>query len=255
MPSISHPITYKSKSDLEKMEEGGKKLAEVKEKIKREVYEGGNALQIEDLATKLILSAGGKPSFKMVPGYSWTTCVNVNSGLVHGIPQKTVVFKNKDLVSVDLGMFYKGFHTDTSFSKAIGKDLEIDNFLKVGEKALDNAINKAVCGNRIFDISEAIEKTIVGANFQPIKALVGHGVGENLHEEPEIPCFRQWKKKATPEILPGMTLAIEVMYAKGSGDIKISNDGWTISTRDGKISALFEETVAVTKERTKILTA
>src|SRR4030042_2180569 len=168
MPSISHPITYKSKSDLKKMEEGGKKLAEVKEKIKSEVYEGGNALQIEDLATKLILSAGGKPSFKMVPGYSWTTCVNVNSGLVHGIPKETIIFKKDDLVSVDLGMYYKGFHTDSSFSEVIGNDPELSDFLRVGEKALENAIKEAVCGNRIFDISAAIEKTIVEANFRPI---------------------------------------------------------------------------------------
>ncbi|OGM10585.1 type I methionyl aminopeptidase [Candidatus Woesebacteria bacterium RBG_16_36_11] len=255
MPSISHPITYKTDADLKKMEEGGKKLAEVKEEVRNIVRDGTNAQQIEDLATKLVDKAGGEPSFKMVPGYSWTTCVNVNSGLVHGIPKETIIFKKDDLVSVDLGMYYKGFHTDTSFSEVIGNDPELSDFLRVGEKALENAIKEAVCGNRIFDISAAIEKTIVEANFRPIKALVGHGVGKNLHEEPEIPCFRQWKKEATPEILPGMTLAIEVMYAKGSGDIEISDDGWTISTRDGKISALFEETVAVTKERTKILTA
>lgn len=255
MPNLHFPITYKTQEELNIMREGGKKLAGVKGELKSLVKEGVNADEIEKLATKLILEAGGKPSFKMVPGYFWTTCVNVNDGVVHGIPKKEIVFKNNDCVSVDLGMFYKGFHTDTSFSSLIGESDELRRFLQVGEEALAKAINQVIAGNRVYDISLAIQETIEKAGLKPIRSLVGHGIGKNLHEEPEIPCFTPVVKNKTAKILPGMALAIEVMYTEGKGDIEISRDGWTIRTHDGKISALFEETIAVTAEETKILTA
>jgi len=255
MPTINRPISIKSESDLAKMQEGGKKLGMVKDKLKDLVREGNNAFQIEDLANLMIEKFGGKPSFKMVQGYHWATCVNVNEGVVHGIPEGSLVFKNGDVVSVDLGMYYKGFHTDTSFSKLIGKDNELEEFLKVGKKALAQAIGVARKGNRIYDISKAIEKVVSGANLNTIRSLVGHGVGKALHEEPEIPCFTFGRREKSPKIVPGMALAIEVMYTKGMPDLVMADDGWTISTRDGKISALYEETVAVSQKGTKVLTA
>lgn len=255
MPNLHFPITYKTESELKVMEEGGKKLAGVKEELRLLIKEGVSAAQIEELATSLIRKVGGKPSFKMVPGYFWTTCVNINEGVVHGIPKSEIVLKNNDLVSVDLGMFYQGYHTDTSFSCVIGGDAELKEFLKVGEEALSQAIKKVVVGDRVFDISLAIQKTIEAANLSPVRSLVGHGIGRALHEEPEIPCFTQTVKEKTAQIKPGMTLAIEVMYTRGTGEIEISRDGWTITTADGKIAALFEETVAVTAKETKVLTA
>jgi len=254
MPNFSQGITYKTKEELLIMAEAGKKLALVKNSLKNLVKEGANAYQIEELATDMITKLGCKPSFKMVPGYHWSTCVNVNEGLVHGIPKKSLVFKKGDVVSVDVGLFYKGFHSDTSFTSAIDPDKKIQEFLRVGEAALKKAIEKVVLGNRVFDISKVIENTIEGAGYSTIKALVGHGIGKFLHEEPGIPCFVSGEAKDSPEIKNGMTIAIEVMYALGEDQVELSEDGWTISMRDGKISALFEETIAATQKGPQVLT-
>jgi len=246
--------SIKDSQGLAVMVEGGKKLAAIKQKLRDEVRQGVKASDIETLAVKLIDKAGGKPSFMMVPGYRWATCVNVNAGLVHGIPKSEVVFKKGDLVSIDLGIYYKGFHTDSSFSLGISPSPEIERFLTVGEKALGVAIEAAKPGNKIFDISQAIQETIERAGYSPIKALVGHGIGRNLHEEPKIPCFVGVKREESPDIVPGMTLAIEVMYAQGNPDVELGKDGWTISMRDAKISALCEETVAILRHGPLILT-
>ena len=254
MPRISHTISIKTKDQIKIMQEGGSLLSSVKEKVRGIINDGVNAEEVENLTTALIEKVGGKPSFKMVSGYHWSTCVNVNEGLVHGIPKKETVFKKGDLVSVDMGMYYKGFHTDTSFSVAINPDSETERFLAVGEKALINAINQVNLGKRIYDLSEVIEVTVTKSKYSPIKALVGHGIGKNLHEEPQIPCFTQGSRETTPIIKDGMALAIEVMYAKGSDEVEVEEDGWTIAMRDGKISALFEETVACTAEGPFVLT-
>ncbi len=247
-------IKTKSPEEIKIMAEGGAKLGKVKKALKDKVSEGVSAYDIEQLATTLIEKSGGVPSFKKVPKYHWSTCVNVNEGLVHGIPKKEVVFKKGDVVSVDVGMYYKGFHTDTSFTKQVGSDKETKEFLETGTKALKAAIDKARAGNRIYDISNAIDKTVSEKGYSPIKALVGHGVGRELHEEPQIPCFVFGKKLRSPEIPEGAVLAIEVMYAKGAPDVAISPDGWTILMADGKISALFEETVAITSRGPLVLT-
>jgi len=244
----------KSKDEIEIMAECGQKLARVKKALFDKVAEGVNAWDIEELAVDLIKKEGAEASFKKVPGYSWATCVNVNAGLVHGIPKKEIVFKKGDVVGVDLGLYFKGFHTDCSFSKGIDVDSGTEKFLEAGREALDKAIQAARVGNRIYDISEAIEKTVISAGYSPIRALVGHGVGRGLHEDPPIPCFVPGPKEDSVEIAEGATFAIEVMYAQGGSDLVQENDGWTISTQDGKISALFEETVAVVNGRPKVLT-
>jgi len=247
-------IKLKTPEEIAVMAEGGDKLGWVKNELLKAVEAGVNAYTIDELAEKLILKEGGKPSFKMVPGYSWTTCVNINEGVVHGIPSKTVIFKKGDVVSIDVGMFYKGFHTDTSLTTAISPSPKVKKLLSVGEEALRLAIKQTTPGKRIYDISLAIEERLKKAKLSPIKALVGHGIGKNLHEEPAIPCFVSGAKHDSPEIKEGAVLAIEVMYAEGGGDVVIDDDGWTIVTRDGKISALYEETVAVTKNGPKVLT-
>lgn len=244
----------KTKEEIEIMAEGGQKLARIKKALFEKVAEGVSAWDIEELAVELIKKEGAEASFKKVPGYSWATCVNLNAGLVHGIPKKEVVFKKGDVVSVDLGLYFKGFHTDCSFSKGIDVDSETERFLEVGHEALKKAIAATAVGNRVYDISEAIEKTVVSAGYSPIKALVGHGVGRRLHEDPQIPCFVPGAKEESMEIAEGATFAIEVMYAQGGSALVQENDGWTIATRDGKISALFEETVAVVDGRPKVLT-
>lgn len=248
-------IILKSPEEIGIMAEGGEKLARIKQRLVGEVKEGINAQEIEDLAVELIFKEGCQPSFKMVPNYKWSTCVNVNQGVVHGIPKKSVIFKKGDIVSVDIGIYYKGFHTDTSSSVGINLKDSSEKFLKVGKVALDKAIDAARVGNKIYDISQAIESVIVKAGFNPVRALVGHGVGRSLHEEPQIPCFTDSRHlSSSPRIIEGMTLAIEVMYSQGSGDVKIDKDGWTISSSDGTITALFEDTIAITKKGTLVLT-
>jgi methionyl aminopeptidase len=254
MKKNKNNIYIKSPGEIKIMKAGGSKLAEVKTLLKEEVGAGIKASDIEKLANVLIKKSGGEASFKMVKDYSWATCVNVNDGVVHGIPSEDVVFEKGDIVSVDVGIYYKGFHTDTSFSVGIELDGAKEKFLETGRRALKKAIKEARPGARVFDISLAIEKELRRDNLNPVKALVGHGVGRSLHEEPQIPCFVSEERENTPEIPEGAVIAIEVMYTEGTGSVQLEADGWTISTRDGKISALFEETVAIVKNGNIILT-
>lgn len=248
-------INIKSDAEVAIMAEGGKKLGRVKKGLAEAVAAGGNAAEIEALAQKLIKEEGAEVSFDKVPGYRWATCITVNEGLVHGIPVKSLVFKKGDIVSVDVGVYFKGFHTDTSITVGIDVDPETRKFLNIGKQALANAIAKARVGNHLFEISKAIEDTIEAAGYTTIKALVGHGVGRELHEDPQIPCFVPGRIEDSPKLVRGMVLAIEVMYAAGSDAVEVLEDGWTIAMRDGKISGLFEETVAVTDGGPKVLTS
>ena len=247
-------IDIKTPEEMETMAEGGARLRRVKNALASAVKIGVSALDIENLAMKLINEEGALPSFTKVENYRWATCISVNEGIVHGIPKKETIFKKGDLVSVDVGIFYKGFHTDTSIS--VGLDLTPENarFFETGRTALKKAIREAKPGKYIFDISKAIEDTITGAGYTPLRALVGHGVGRELHEEPQIPCFVPDGTSRGPKIVPGMVLAIEVMYTQGKSDIGVTEDGWTIVMRDGKISALFEETVCVTTKGPQVIT-
>lgn len=247
-------INTKTSEEIRIMTEGGEKLARIKKELKKKMKIGVSAHEIEKLAVSLIKKTGGKPSFKMVPGYSWATCVSVNKGVVHGIPKKEIVFKNGDLISVDLGLYYKGFHTDSSFSVVIGKNKEKEKFLSTGKKALKAAIDQVKVGNRIYDISKAIEDVITKDKLNPIKALVGHGIGKKLHEDPKIPCFLKEEREKTPEIKEGNVFAIEVMYTNGRNEIIVEEDRWTISTKDGSLAGLFEETVVATKKGPLVLT-
>ena len=247
-------IKIKTQEEIEIMKEGGAKLGRVKRALMAGVKPGVSSLDIENLAVKLIKEEGAEGSFNKEPGYYWMTCVNVNEGIVHGIPNKGLVFKDGDLVSIDVGLYYKGFHLDTSVSVGIKLSPENQRFFNIGPIALERAIAKAKPGNYIYDISEAIESTIEGAGYSTIKALVGHGVGRKLHEDPQIPCFVPGRITDSPIIEPGMVLAIEVMYAQGSDKVHILEDGWTIAMRDGKMSGLFEDSVAITEKGSIVLT-
>lgn len=247
-------ILLKSESEIEIMAEGGAKLGRVKKALAEAVKEGVRASEIEDLAVKLIKEEGAECSFKKVPGYHWATCVNVNEGLVHGIPVSSVIFKKGDIVKIDVGVYFKGFHTDTSISVGIDLSPEGRKFLNTGREALAKALKEVKEGNYIYDISKAIEDAVEEAGYTTIKALVGHGVGRELHEEPQIPCFLPGERTGSAQIKPGMVLAVEVMYAAGSDKVEVLEDGWTIAMRDGKISGLFEDSVAVTTKGQIVLT-
>lgn len=249
-------ISIKTKVEIEVMREGGKRLSWVLSQILKEISPKVALWQLDKRAEALIKKQGGKPSFKMVPGYRWTTCIDVNEGVVHGIPGKYRL-KENDLVSVDIGMFYRGFHTDMArtikVQSAEGKD-QSDEFLKAGERALKKAVEVAKAGNRVGHISQAMEKEIRKAGFSPIEVLTGHGVGKKLHEGPPIPCLLMGKIEQTPLLKNGMTLAIEVIYSQGQPDVVLSRDGWTIKTSDGKLAGLFEETIAINQGRPLVLT-
>lgn len=248
-------VHIKTSEEIKIMTEGGHKLAQIRDKLEAAVAAGVSAWDIEELANDLIEKSGGQSSFKMVPGYSWSTCVNVDDGVVHGIPKKEIVFKKGQIVSIDVGLFYKGFHTDTSTSVLVdSSDKNLMNFLAVGRKALKNAISEARVGNFVRDISAAYERTLTEAKLTPVWRLTGHGVGRSLHELPYVPCFARGADIEPLELVPGLVLALEIMYTKGNGNIKTAQDGWTIVTQDGKISALFEETVSVDSHGPVVLT-
>lgn len=245
-------ITLKTPDEVAIMAEGGKILHEIKLALISATSPGITGQDLENLATKQIKLAGAQASFAKVPGYKWATCINVNDIVVHGIPNSTP-FKKGDCVGIDVGLYYKGFHTDTSTSVMVGN--HTSNFLDTGKKALKLAITQAKIGNRIADISRAMQVNVEKAGFSVVRALTGHGIGKNLHEEPYIPCFEVGKYTASPKLLNGMVIAIEIMYNLGVADVVYKNDdGWTIATADGKISGLFEETVAITKDGPVVLT-
>lgn len=238
------------------MKEGGKKLNRVLTMLLTEVKTGASPLKLDQLAEKLIRKEGGVPSFMKVPGYKWTTCMCINDIVVHGIPQDEPLVEG-DILGLDVGMFYKGFHTDSSWSVIVGnadKFPEKKRLLTIGEKALNQAITQVKVGNRIGHISRSIQKDIERAGYSIIPELVGHGVGRKLHEDPEIPGKLRGILEKTPLIKPGMALAVEVIYSAGKPDIYLDEDGWTIRTKDGTLSGLFEKTVIATNHGVLVLT-
>ncbi len=249
-------IPLKNKKQIEVMVEGGKRLASILGGIKKEVRVGQSLSSLENLACRLIEGQKGKASFKMVPGYHWATCLNVNQGVVHGIPNEYRL-KEGDLLSIDVGIFYKGFHTDMAETILVGgkRNEKKEAFLRAGKKALKEALLQARAGKRVGHISRAIEKELKKAGFNPVRNLTGHGVGRRLHEEPAIPCFLAERIEKTPLLRKGMVLAIEVIYVEGKPKLVMKNDNWTVETEDEKLAGLFEHSVLIRKQKPLILTA
>lgn len=212
---------------------------------------GVTELELDNIAKEEIYKLGGDLSYKSVPNYKYATCITVNDEVVHGIPTERKI-QDGDIVSIDLAVEFKGWHTDCAWSILVGPDLEKKRFLKIGEKALQEGIDQAVAGNRIGDISYTIQDTVEKGGYQVVRSLVGHGIGRSLHEEPEIPCFGE--RGAGPILLSGATLAIEVIFAKGSSQLNLQKDGWTFKTADGGWGGLFEMTVIVGRKEAEVLT-
>lgn len=263
-------ISLKSKEEIAIMAEGGEKLGSVLDSVLKNIKPGLTTLQIDEWIEEGIIKAGGKPSFKTVPNYYWSSCVGTNSEVVHSIPKKNKLIKEGDLLKVDLGMVWQNFHTDLAWTVLVGskatrqidgqqssKDKKYEGklkFLEAGEKALGEAIKVAVVGNRIGHISQKIEETVRGPGFSPVEILTGHGIGRKLHEEPLIPELVRGRIENTPLLVAGMTLAIEVIYNLGRAEVVLEDDGWTVGTKDGKISGLFERTIAITQSKPLVLT-
>ncbi|HOX96254.1 MAG TPA: type I methionyl aminopeptidase [Candidatus Woesebacteria bacterium] len=239
---------------LQAMTEGGARLGWIKGQLVAALKAGVTPLEIEFLADRLIKEGGDKASFKMEAGYHHATCININDGMVHGIPNKTP-FKAGDVVKIDLGLFHHGYHVDTAITVQIPPlDPRITGFLDVGRKAENAAIAVALPGNTVYDISQAMQQTVEGAGFSSIRDLTGHGIGRKLHMDPWIPCFADKQNKK--DILSvDQTIAIETMYAMGDWHLVEDPDGWTISTQDGSLTGYFEETVYITQNGPIILTA
>lgn len=255
-------VDIKTKEEIAAMKEGGKILADVLSSVLDHIKPGVTELELDELAEKLIKKQGAEPGFRKVKGYRHSICVSTNNVVVHGIPTR-YAFKEEDVVGVDCGVFYKGFHTDMAETIRVQKmedrrwktEDEIDRFLKIGKKALEGAIKQAKPGNRIGHIAKSIQAIVESSGYSVVRSLIGHGVGRNLHEEPEVPGFLVDTINKTPRLLEGMTIAIEVIYNMGTHEVQYGNsDGWTISTADSSLSGLFERTVAITKDGPFILT-
>lgn len=232
---------------------------EIHGQVRREIYNfidlGITPAKVEEKTLKLIAAAGAEPGFTKVKGYSWATCINVGSSTVHGIPTSEKPFVDGDLVTVDLGVYYRGYHLDGAFTKVVGKSSkEANQIIKGGSAALEAAIKAVKPGNRIGDVSTATEKTLLKYKLTPFRELTGHGVGRELHEDPMIPNYLDVELATTPQIVIGQTLAIEIIYTAGKPELVLEEDGWTISTKDGKLSGVFEETVEVTHDGCSVLT-
>jgi len=248
-------ITPKTPDEIDAMSEGGAKLGAILQQLLNKAQPGVALLEIEALADRLIREAGGNASFKTVKGYKWATCLCVNDVVVHGIPTNYVL-KDSDVLTIDVGILYKGFHTDTAWTKCIGfQNEDSKKFLKTGEDALWKAIDQVRVGNRVGHISQTIQRIVEGAGYGIVKTLVGHGVGRELHEAPQVPGFIKAPVETTPELIPGQTIAIEVIYAMGSGAVVYPNDdGWSIVSSDGSLTAVFEHTIAITEGQPQVLT-
>lgn len=251
-------LSLKTEKEIRLMAEGGKKLSWIRDLLISEAKPGIRTIELNQLVEEGIRKAGGKPSFKTVKGYKHAICISLNEEVVHGIPGKRVI-KEGDLVKIDIGILYKGFHTDTAWTVLVQSQKskvknEVERFLKVGEETLKKAIMAVRPGGRIGQISEVIENNIAKAGYSPVKVLTGHGVGRQLHEEPAVPQILIGEIEDTQKILPGMTLAIEIIYNQGTPEVFMKQDGWTIVTKDGKISATFEKTIAVLSNGVIILT-
>jgi methionyl aminopeptidase len=250
-------IKIKTPEEIKIMQTGGKMLADTLWEVCAKVLPEMTEIEVDALADKLIKEKGGEAGFKKVEGYHHATCISTNEVVVHGIPSPYVL-KEGDIIGIDCGVFYKGFHTDMSETVRVGssKPDAIDKFLKVGKRALEAGINQAKVGNRVGDISKAIQDIVEVQNgYSVVRSLVGHGVGKELHEDPEIPGYLHGKIEKTPLLKEGMVIAVEVIYNMGGPDLAFANnDGWTLQSKDGSLAGLFERTLAITKDGPLLIT-
>lgn len=245
-------IVLKSPEEIEKMTMAGSIVGEVLESIKEMIQAGITTKEIEQFAEERIKALGGKPAFKGYRGYPGSICTSVNDEVVHGIPSLRKL-KDSDIISIDLGVYYDGFYGDAAVTVPVGKiDDETAALVRITEEALSLGIDNALEGKRINDISHAIQSHAEKNGFSVVRTFVGHGIGRELHEEPQIPNYGTPGKG--PRLKKGMTLAIEPMVNAGTYEVRVLGDGWTAVTTDGRKSAHFEHTVLVTSGRPKILT-
>ena len=246
-------VTIKSKSEIELMRESCRLLSLVHEEMRKAIKPGITTYQINKIGEDMISSFGCIPNFKNYNGFPAAICISVNDEVVHGIPSKKRVLKEGDIVSLDAGLIYKGYHSDAARTHAVGKvSPEAEKLMEVTKQSFFEGIKFAKAGCHLYDISAAIGDYAESFGYGVVTDLCGHGIGTELHQDPEIPNYRQKKKGI--RLQPGMTLAIEPMINAGTHEVNWSDDGWTVTTKDGSLSAHYENTVLITDGEPEILT-
>ena len=250
-------IELKQPEQLQIMGVGGQKLAACLAQVVAAAKVGVTTLELDSLAERLILEVGGRPNFKGYQGYPYTLCTSVNEQVIHGFPNKRALVSG-DVLTIDVGMLYQGWHVDHAVTVVVGLAKEVEQqqqtqrFLKTGQRALAAAIDQIKPGAHVGDLSAAIQAVVEEAGYSVIRDFTGHGLGSALHMEPIIPCFGRAGTGARLEV--GMTLAVEVMMNMGKAETRTLKDGWTVVSKDKSLSAQFEHTVAVTQDGFEILT-
>lgn len=253
-------VRLKTNKEIQILQEGGAILGSILGRLEKLVAPGASSKMLEERAEKWIAEAGGTPSFKghVVGGEAFPSalCVSVNSELVHGPALPERFFKEGDIVSLDIGMRYQGLYTDTALTVAVGSiDAHVRKLLEVTQQCLELGIRQAKPGNTLGDIARAVQINAEANNFSVIRELVGHGVGHEVHEEPQVPNFVTDEKKVMDYVLkPGLVIAIEPMLAVGDWHTTVLDDTFTFAMQDGGLSAHFEHTVAITEDGNRILT-
>ena len=245
-------ITIKSEREIELMAEAGKILERVHNELEKALHPGMSTKDIDTLGEKIIRSYGCIPSFLNYNGYPASICVSVNQEVVHGIPDKHRIIHEGDIVSLDAGVIYKGYHSDAARTHAVGEvSEEAKKLIQVTKECFFEGIKYAKAGNHLFDISGAIGRYAEERGYGVVRDLCGHGIGTALHEDPQIPNYAQ--KRRGVRLQAGMTLAIEPMINAGTWQVRFLRDGWTVVTKDGSLSAHYENTILITEGEPRIL--
>lgn len=246
-------VTIKSAREIELMRESCKIIAKVHQELGKELKAGMSTWEVDRIAEEVIRSYGCIPNFKNYNGFPGSVCVSINEEVVHGIPSKKRIIQDGDIVSLDMGCIYKGYHSDAARTHGIGEISEEARLLiERTRQSFYEGIKYAKAGNHLHQISNAIGDYCESFGYGVVRDLVGHGVGTNLHEDPQIPNFRQ--KSRGIRLRPGMTLAIEPMVNAGRYDVDWMDDDWTVVTQDGSLSAHYENTILITEGEPEILT-
>lgn len=246
-------IKIKSPEEIELMRESGRLLSQVHEELAKIIRPGISTKEIDRVCEEIIRSYGCKPNFLHYQGYPASVCVSVNEEVVHGIPKESHIIHEGDIVSLDTGLIYRGYHSDAARTHAVGPiSVEAQKLIDVTRKSFFEGIKMARPGNHLHDISNAIAAYVTPYGYGIVRDLVGHGIGTQMHEPPQIPNFAQ--RRRGPKLRPGMTLAIEPMINMGTGDVEWLDDGWTVISADHSLSAHYENTVLITDGEPEILT-
>ena len=246
-------ISIKTDEGLNLMRESGHLLAKVHDELHAAVRPGISTLELDEIGEKTIRALGGIPNCKNYEGFPASVCISVNDEVVHGIPSADKILKEGDIVTFDTGLIYKGYHSDAARTWGVGKiSDEAQQLIDVTRESFFEGIKMAKAGNRLYDISKAIDNYIKPYGYGIVRELTGHGIGTSLHEEPMVPNFKQWRRGV--KLQKGMTICVEPMIAMGQRYVGWLDDDWTVVTVDGSLAAHYENTIAITDGEPEILT-